>query len=84
MTWVAANGKGPTVWIRRKPLEVAVPEDTIFISRNFIVNIQQLKFEKTGLYAIDIAMDGRQEGTIPLLVKQMPQQQPQGVPPAGA
>src|SRR2546430_17452514 len=56
------------------PLEVAVPEDTIFISRNFIVNIQQLKFEKTGLYAIDIAMDGRQEGTIPLLVKQMPAQ----------
>src|SRR6266446_6999382 len=56
------------------PLEVTVPEDTIFISRNFIVNIQQLKFEKPGLYAIDIAMDGRQEGSIPLLVKQMPAQ----------
>ena len=56
------------------PLEVAVPDETIFISRNFIVNIQQLKFEKPGLYAIDIAMDGRQEGTIPLLVKQMPAQ----------
>ena len=52
-------------------MEVAVPEDTIFVSRNFIVNIQQLKFEKPGLYAIDIAMDGRQEGSIPLLVKQM-------------
>src|SRR5580765_5551201 len=56
------------------PLEVAVPEDTIFVSRNFIVNIQQLKFDKPGLYAIDIAMDGRQEGSIPLLVKQMPAQ----------
>ena len=56
------------------PLEVTVPEDTIFISRNFIVNIQQLKFEKPGLYSIDIAMDGRQEGSIPLLVKQMPPQ----------
>jgi len=54
------------------PLEVAVPEETIFVSRNFIVNIQHLKFEKPGLYAIDIAMDGRQEGSIPLLVRQMP------------
>src|SRR5438093_3664427 len=59
------------------PLEVTVPEDTIFISRNFIVNIQQLKFEKPGLYSIDIAMDGRQEGSIPLLVKHMPSKQQQ-------
>jgi len=63
------------------PLEITVPDETIFVSRNFIVNIQQLKFEKPGLYAIDIAMDGRQEGTIPLLVKQMP---PQPGPPQGA
>jgi hypothetical protein len=53
-------------------MEVAVPDDSIFISRNAIVNIQQLKFEKPGLYSIDIAMDGRQEGSIPLLVKEMP------------
>jgi len=59
------------------PIEVAVPDDTIFISRNFIINIQQLKFEKPGLYAIDIAMDGRQEGSIPLLVKHMPSKQQQ-------
>src|SRR5262249_41048949 len=26
------------------PVEVAVPDETIFISRNFIVNIQKLKF----------------------------------------
>jgi hypothetical protein len=63
-------------------LDVAVPEDTIFVSRNFVINIQQLKFDKPGLYSIDIAMDGRQEGSIPLLVKQMPPQ-PQR-PPAGA
>lgn len=54
------------------PVEVAVPDETIFISRNFIINIQQLKFEKPGLYSIDIAMDGRQEGSIPLLVKHVP------------
>ena len=57
------------------PVEVTVPDDTIFISRNFIINIQQLKFEKPGLYSIDIAMNGEQEGSIPLLVKHMPPKQ---------
>ncbi len=57
------------------PVEVVVPGDTIFISRNFVVNIQQLKFDKPGLYSIDIAVDGRQEGSIPLLVKHIPSKQ---------
>jgi len=51
------------------PVEDVVPDETIFLSRNFIVNIQKLRFEKEGLYSIDIAVDGRQEGSIPLLVK---------------
>ena len=54
------------------PIDVTVPDDTIFISRNFLINIQQLKFEKPGLYSIDLALDGRQEGSIPLLVKKAP------------
>ena len=57
---------------REMPVEVQVPEETIFLSRNFILNIQMLKFEKEGLYSIDIAVDGRQEGSIPLLVRLMP------------
>ena len=57
------------------PIDVTVPDETIFLSRNFIVNIQKLKFEKEGLYSIDIAVDGRQEGSIPLLVRIPPKQQ---------
>lgn len=57
------------------PVEVTVPDETIFLSRNFIVNIQKLKFEKEGLYSIDLAVDGRQEGNIPLLVRIPPAQQ---------
>lgn len=53
------------------PVEVVVPEDSIFLSRNFIVNIQQLKFQNPGFYAINIALDGSQVGSIPLLVKKM-------------
>jgi hypothetical protein len=51
------------------PVEVALPEDATFVSRNFIINIQQLKFANPGLYAIDIALDNRHEGSVPLLVK---------------
>jgi hypothetical protein len=54
------------------PVEVNLPEDATFISRNFIVNIQQLKFATPGLYSIDIALDGRHEGSIPLQVKMQP------------
>lgn len=55
------------------PMEVTFPPDATFISRNFIVNIQQLKFEKTGLYAVDIALDERRLCSIPLAVKHMDQ-----------
>jgi hypothetical protein len=74
INFVDEDGR-PVVQLPPMPIEVAVPDDTIFVSRNFVINIQQLKFEKPGLYSIDIAMDGRQEGSIPLLVKQMPAKQ---------
>jgi len=53
-------------------VEVALPPEVNFVARNFVINIQQLKFDKPGQYAIDIAIDGRQEASIPLHVKQMP------------
>lgn len=60
------------------PVEVAFPQDGNFLSRNFIVNIQHMKFDKAGQYAIDVAIDGRHETSIPLQVKQI-----QSVPAAG-
>ena len=53
------------------PFEVKVPENYSFAYRNFILNIQRLKFEKFGQHAVDIAIDGRQEASIPLEVKQI-------------
>jgi hypothetical protein len=52
------------------PFDVALPTDASFLARNFIINIQQLKFDRAGQYAIDIAIDGRHETSIPLQVKQ--------------
>jgi hypothetical protein len=58
------------------PVEVVLPSDSHFGTRNFIVNIQQLKFDNPGLYSIDISLDGRPQTSIPLLVKHNP-------PPSG-
>jgi len=51
------------------PVDVAMPAEVNFLVRNFVITIQQLKFEKPGQYSIDVAIDGRQETSIPLLVK---------------
>jgi hypothetical protein len=57
-------------------LEIKLPEDNHFVTCNFIVGIQQLKFERPGHYSIDIALDGRREDSIPLLVKYIPPKTP--------
>lgn len=51
------------------PLEVVFPPDATFISRNFVVNIQQLKFDKPGLYSVDVIFDDHRLCSIPLAVK---------------
>lgn len=68
LSFVDEDGKPvmPSVDI---PVDVALPEDTSFISRNFIINIQQMRFERAGLYSIDIAVTGHHVGSIPLLVR---------------
>jgi hypothetical protein len=54
------------------PVEVALPEDMHFGTRNYIVNLQQLKFDNPGLYSIDLSLDGQQQASIPLLVRYNP------------
>ena len=41
---------------------------------NLVLNIQGLKFEKYGQYRIDLAIDGRQEGSLPFNVRKVPSQ----------
>jgi len=54
------------------PVAVTLPEDVHFLTRNFIVNIQQLKFAEAGLYSVDVRLDDKSQANIPLLVKNMP------------
>jgi hypothetical protein len=43
---------------------------------NLILNFQQLRLDQYGRYSIDLAVDGRQEGSLPLYLKQVPQNSP--------
>jgi hypothetical protein len=54
------------------PLTVRLPEDTHFISLNFVVNIQQLQFPTAGLYSVDVRLDGKSQAGIPLQIKLIP------------
>ena len=75
LSFVDADGRSvmPGIDI---PVEVLLPGDTHFGTRNFIVNIQQLKFDAPGIYAIDVALNGLLQASIPLMVKHTPGEEP--------
>ena len=61
------------------PVEVTLPDEMHFGTRNFIVNFQQLQLPAAGLYSVDILVDDRSQASIPLLVKYTP---PPSIPPS--
>jgi hypothetical protein len=72
LNFINADGRAimPAIEV---PVAVALPDDAHFLTRNFIVNIQQLKFAEAGLYSVDVRLDDKSHASIPLLVKFMPQ-----------
>ena len=82
LNFVNADGHAimPTIEI---PVEVALPDDAYFLTRNFIFNIQQLKFAEAGLYSVDIRLDGESRANIPLQVKNPPSGGGEAVAPLG-
>ena len=41
------------------------------VTANLILNMQRLKLDNYGQYSIDVAVDGRQEASLPLFVKEL-------------
>ena len=72
LSFINADGHPIMSPLPPMPVEVALPGDTHFLTRNFIVNIQQLKFDEAGLYSVDVQFEGKTEASIPLLVKLLP------------
>ena len=71
LNFINADGRAimPAIEV---PVAVALPDDAHFLTRNFIVNIQQLKFAEAGLYSMDVRLDDKSQASIPLLVKNLP------------
>lgn len=72
LSFVDADGRSIMPDFPAIPVEVLLPDDMHFGTRNFIINIQQLKFENPGLYSIDVGLDENPVASIPLLVKHNP------------
>jgi hypothetical protein len=69
LNFINADGRPIMPGIPPQPIQVTLPDDVHFITRNFIVNIQQLKFAEAGLYSVDVRLDDTSQGNIPLSVK---------------
>lgn len=74
LNFVDADGRNimPSI---ETPIQVTLPEDADFLTLNFIINIQQLRFEEAGLYSVDVRLDDHSHSSIPLLVKHLPQRE---------
>jgi|SRR6266581_6842259 len=72
LNFVDADGRSIWPSAVEIPVQVVLPGDSHFLTRNFVVNIQQLKLEKPGLYSIDMSLDDQPQASIPLLVKHNP------------
>jgi hypothetical protein len=56
-------------------VDVKLPQDAYFLSRNLVFNLFRLKFDNPGQYSIDISMDGRVQAQIPLRLMRLEQRQ---------
>ena len=70
LNFINADGRS-ILQIPEMPVPVTLPDDVHFLTRNFIVNIQQLKFDEPGLYSVDVRLDDETVASVPLLVRQM-------------
>jgi hypothetical protein len=53
-------------------INVTVPLGMPYVTVNQILNIQQLKLPRFGEYSVDLAVDGSQEGSLSLFVREHP------------
>lgn len=58
----------PTLKDLSTTISVSIPEDRFYEITNCIINLQQLKFTKAGIYMIAISVDGRNETEIHMQV----------------
>ena len=68
---IDADGRsiGPKI---ENNINIRIPPNEDSFTTNLILNIQRMKLEDYGDYRVDLAIDGRQEASVPLKVRQVP------------
>ena len=59
-------------------LEVVIPNDGVFFTRNMVFNMQHMKFERPGGYSVDVTINGRTVAGIPFRIVQYRPPAPDG------
>jgi hypothetical protein len=67
LNFINADGHLIMQGIPPLPVPVTLPDDAHFLTRNFIVNIQQLEVRRAGLYSVDVRLDNESVASVPLL-----------------
>jgi len=49
-------------------IDIELPEDTVFVTENLVLNFLQLRFEHPGQYSVDVVVDDEMMARIPLRV----------------
>lgn len=70
---VDADGK-PVIPNLDGNINVTIPPEVPSICANLVLDINGLKFDKAGMYSVDLAIGGRHEKSLPLTVVQVKQQ----------
>ena len=52
----------------RSRIGIKLPAEAYFLTRNLVINIQQLRFDSIGQFSIDVSADGEMLTRIPLRV----------------
>jgi hypothetical protein len=73
ITIINADGK-PAMPPFEPGIEIRLPEDGWFLTRNLVLNMQNLTFEQPGQYSIEISFDGQTVASLPLRVAYVPPQ----------
>lgn len=71
LNFINADGH-PIMPAMEIPVAIVLPADAHFLSLNFVVNIQQLRFPEAGLYSVNVRLDGKSQASIPLQIKLIP------------
>ena len=69
LNFVNADGRSIMPNLPPMLVEVRLPDDVHFVTRNFIINFQNLQFNEAGMYSVDVRLDDKSQGNIPLSVR---------------